>query len=179
MPATLSGKRYAQAVFEIAQEENQFENWHSGLKRIVEVIQNPELSAFLESSKVPFDLKRKIIEDDLQDIIPSALNLAFLLVAKGKIKIAPLIMTEYERLLDRYHGIEHAKITTAIALNDKDKEKIVRGLENLTRRKVVADLEVAPDIIGGAIIKIGDRLVDGSLKSQLEALKRSLVEIKK
>ncbi len=179
MPATLSGKRYAQAIFEIAQEEKQLENWRSGLKRLVEICQDTELSALLESSKLPFDLKKKLVEDSLSGIIPSVMNLAFLLIDKNRIKITPVIASEYEHLLDKYYGIEHANVTTAIALNDKDKEKIVQGLETLTGHRVVVDLEVTPEIIAGAIIKIGDRLIDGSLKSQLEALKNSLVEFRK
>jgi len=175
MPAALSGRRYAQAILEIAKEENKLEEWQSGLKKIAEMMQDPELLSFLESSKLPFDLKKKLTEDHLKGITPSALNLAYLLIAKGRFKIAPAIAAEYERLLDAHYGIEHATVTTAIPLDDRTKGKVVQSLETLTRHKVIADLEVAPLIIGGVIIKIGDKLIDGSLKNKLEALKRNLV----
>lgn len=176
MPAIFSGKRYAQAILEIAQEENQLEEWRFSLKKITEVMQDQELLTFLESSKLPFDLKRKLVEDRLKDAIPSALNLAYLLIAKGKTKITSLIAAEYEHLLDAHYGVEHARVTTAIPLDDKGEERVVHSLEALTGHKVIADFEVAPDIIGGVIIKIGDKLVDGSTKSKLDALKKSLVE---
>jgi F-type H+-transporting ATPase subunit delta len=179
MPATLTGRRYAQAILEIAQEENKFEEWRSGLKKIAEMMQDQELLTFLESSKLPFDLKKKLVQSRLQGVIPSVLNLAYLLIAKSRFKIVPAIVTEYEQLLDAYYGIEHAKVTTAIPLDENTKVKVVRSLEDLTGHKVITDLEIAPDILGGVIIKIGDKLVDGSLRNKLEALKKSLVSTTK
>lgn len=175
MRAVFSGKRYAQAILEIAQEENKLEEWRSSLKKITEMMQDPELMTFLESPKLPFVLKKKLVENRLEDVHLSVLNLAYLLIAKGRLKIAPAIATEYERLLDTHYGIEHATVTTAIPLDDKTKGRVVRSLETLTGYKVIADFEVAPDILGGVIIKIGDKLIDGSFKSKLEALKKSLV----
>ena len=175
MPAALSGRRYAQAILEIAKEENKLEEWRSGVKKIAEMMQDQELLTFLESSKLPFDLKKKLVEDRLKDIIPSVLNLAYLLIAKGRLKIAPAVAAEYERLLDAHYGIEHATVTTAIPIDEKTRIKMVHSLEDLTGHKVITDLEITPDILGGVIIKIGDKLVDGSFKSKLEALKKSLV----
>lgn len=176
MAVTVSGKRYAQAIFEIAQEEKQLKEWQLDLRRIAEVMQNPELVAFLESPKVSFDLKRKLLEEQLKVISPLALNLACLLVAKDKFKIANSIATEYDRLLDAYYGIEHAEVITAIPVDDKDRKKLLQDLEALTKKKIVAEIQVDPAIVGGAIIKIGDKLIDGSTKSKLAILKKTLIE---
>lgn len=175
MPTALSGRRYAQAILEIAKEENKLEEWRSGLKKIAEMVHDQELLTFLESSKLPFDLKKKLIEDHLKDVTPSVLNLAYLLITKGRLKIATAVADEYERLLDAHYGIEHATVTTAVPLDEKTRVKMVRSLEDLTGHRVIADLQIAPDILGGIIIKIGDKLVDGSFRNKLEALKKSLV----
>lgn len=176
MPAIASGKRYAQAIFEIAQEENQLEKWRFSLRRIAEVMQDPELVALLESPKLPLTLKTKLLKERLRGVSPLSLNLACLLVAKGKFKIASNIATEYERFLDAYYGIEHAEVTTAINLDDKERERLLQGLESLTGKKIVAELQIDPTTIGGVIIKIGDKLIDGSTKTRLATLRKTLVE---
>ena len=175
MPA-VSGKRYAQAIFEIAQEQNQLEEWRTSLRKMAEVMQDPELMILLESPKPPFSLKRKLLEEILKGVNPASLNLACLLVAKGRFKITNNIATEYERLLDAYYGIEHAEITTAIALDDKSKEELLQNLESFTGKKVTAELKIDPSIVGGVIIKIDDKLINGSTKSRLITLRRTLVE---
>lgn len=176
MPAIVSGKRYAQAIFEIAREEKQLEEWRFSLRKIAEVMQDPELVALLESPKLPLTLKRKLLKERLRGVSPLSLNLACLLVAKGKFKIAGTIAAEYERFLDAYHGIEHAEVTTAITLDDKGRERLLQGLESLTGKKIVVELQVDPTIVGGVVIKLGDKLIDGSTKTRLTALRKTLVE---
>ncbi len=176
MPITVSGKRYAQAIFEIAQEENQLEQWRLSLRKIAEVMQAPELVTLLESPKLPFNLKRGLLGERLKGVNPLSFNLACLLVAKGRFKIANSITTEYERLLDAYYGIEHAEVTTAIALDDKSKNELLQDLESFIGKKVTAELQVDLGIVGGVVIKIGDKLIDGSTKNKLTVLRKSLIE---
>ncbi len=176
MRATISAKRYAQAIFEIAQEEKQLEEWRFSLRKIAEVMQDSETVTLLENPKLPFSLKKKLLEERLTGVNPLSLNLACLLVMKGKFKIADSIATEYERLVDAYYGIEQVKVTTAIILDDKSKEELQRNLESLIGKKVKAELCFDPAIIGGITIKIGDKLIDGSIKSRLMTLKKNLIE---
>jgi F-type H+-transporting ATPase subunit delta len=176
MPITTSVKRYAQAVFEIALESNKLKEWQSELKKIAQLMQDTEFTALVENPKLPFELKAKLVHERLGKINPMALNLVYLLIAKGKLKIAGQLADEYERLLNDHRGIKSAEVTTAIALDDTEREKLSHYLEAILGKKVIINSQVDPDILGGFIARIDDSLIDGSIRNKLEILKKSLVE---
>ena len=176
MPVTTSVRRYAQAVFEIALESNKLKEWQSDLRKIAKLIQDAEFIALAENPKLPFELKMRLVQERLDETNPMALNLAYLLITKGKLKIAGQLADEYERLLNDYRGIKSADVTTAIALDDAEREILSHHLEAITRKKVIINSQVDPDILGGFIARIDDSLVDGSIRNKLEMLKKSLAE---
>jgi F-type H+-transporting ATPase subunit delta len=85
------------------------------------------------------------------------------------------IADEYQRLLDSYHGIEPAEVITAVPLGDEDRLRLGERIGTVVGKKVVIKPEVDSSIIGGFIARIGGKLLDGSTRSKLEALKRELV----
>ncbi len=169
-------KRYSQAVFEIALETKALDRWQSDLRKIARLGEDAAFTAFLESPKFRFDDKARLLSERLDDINPLALNLAYLLVTKGQIAMTGKIADEYQRLLDSYRGIEQAEITTAIPLNDEDKLKLAKHLSTMVGKKVVIKHEVDSSLIGGIITRIGGKLLDGSTRSKLAALKNELVK---
>ncbi len=174
MPITTSVKRYAQAVFEIALESNKLKEWQSNLGKIAQLTRNTEFATLVENPKVPPELKEKLAREILGKINPMALNLVYLLIAKGKLKDAGQLADEYERLLNDHQGIKTADVTTAIALDNTEREKLGRHLEELIGKKVRINAQVNPDILGGFIARIDDSLIDGSIRNKLEMLKKSL-----
>jgi len=78
--------------------------------------------------------------------------------------------------LDVHRGIEHAEVIAALPLNDENREAISRWLGQMVEHRVVIDARIDPSILGGFIARIGDRLIDGSIRQRLETLKRKLVE---
>lgn len=175
MPITTSVKRYAQAVFEIALESNKLKEWQSNLGKIAKLIQNAEFTALIENPKLPFELKAKLAQETLGKINPMALNLVYLLIAKGKLKNVGQLADEYEHLLNDHYGIKSAEVTTAIALDNTERERLSHHLEAIIGKKVSMTIQVNPDILGGFIARIDDNLIDGSVRSKLEMLKKSLV----
>ena len=89
-------------------------------------------------------------------------------------KFAGDISHHYDRLLDAYHGVEHAEVVTALPLDEGYKKRISRQLGEIMGRTIVIDAEVDPSVVGGFVAKIGDTLIDGSLRGKLEALRKSL-----
>lgn len=176
MPITSFAKRYAQAVFEIALESKKLEEWRSDLGKIAQLMVDAEFAVLIENPKLPTELKPKLIQEKLGKINPLALNLAYLLMAKDKLKYADYIANEYERLLDDHYGITHAEVTTAIPLGDTDKQRLSHQLNTIAGKKVSVKLRVEPDILGGFIARIGDSLIDGSVRNKLNELKKSLAE---
>jgi len=176
MPRISSGKRYAQAAFELALEKNELESWQISLKKIAGIAADVKLMALLENPKLPFDAKKSLLEERLGEVNPLALNLTCLLMSRGRLRIAGDISQQYNLLLDAHYGIEHAEVVTALPLGDEDKERISNKLGGMTGHKVIIDAQVDPAVIGGFSAKIGDMLIDGSIRSRLESLRRSLVE---
>jgi len=174
MSASVSSKRYAQAIFQIARDRNELDEWQTNLGKIADLMQNPEFAAVVENPKLPFELKAKITQEGLGKINPLALNLAYILILKNKFKNSGQIAEEYGQLLDEFRGIMRAEITTAIPLSDSDKKNLGKRLENIMDSKLHLEFGVDPDILGGIIARIKGSLIDGSIRSKLETMKRSL-----
>ena len=174
MARKVYARRYAQAVFEIALERKESDKWQSDLRKIASLGEDTVFIAVLESSKFHLDDKTKLLSERLGDINPVALNLACLLVTKGRFGMVGDIANEYQRLLDSYRGIEYAETITAIPLADADKQRLAERLSAITGKKVVLESEVDSSLIGGIVVRVGDKLIDGSIRSQLLALKGEL-----
>ena len=175
MPKKANARRYAQAVFEIALEKKELERWQSDLQKIVSVVSDDTFLAAMESPKIKFSDKTRLISDRITDVNPLALNLVYMLIARNVISMVGDIADEYQRILDRYHGIEPAEVITAVPLDDKDVQKLTENLSTLVGKKIVLKPEVDTDILGGIIARVGGKLLDGSTRSKLAALRRELV----
>ena len=175
MARRVYARRYSQAVFEIALERKELDRWQSDLRKIASLSEDATFIAFLESPKFHFDDKARLLSERLGDINPLALNLVYLLVARGRLSIVGDIADGYQRLLDSYRGIEQAEITTAVPLDEEDKLRLEEHLGAIVGKKVVVKPEVDSSLIGGIIARIGGKLLDGSTRNKLDALKEDLV----
>jgi F-type H+-transporting ATPase subunit delta len=176
MPRVSSGKRYAQAVFELALEKGEPESWQVGLSKVTDIVTDIKIIGLLENPKLPFDAKKNLLKERLGKVDPLILNLACLLMSRGKLKIIGDISQHYGWLLDAHYGIEHAELITAVSLDDEAKESLSMQFVKIVGHRVVIDARVDPSIVGGFKAKIGDTLIDGSIHNMLESLKKSLVE---
>jgi F-type H+-transporting ATPase subunit delta len=123
---------------------------------------------------VPPDDKQKLVEDALAGADPLVLSLAHLLLRRGRTALGPQIAEAYQEMLDEAKGIAHALVASAVPLSQEDIAAVVRRLSEITGREVVVETLVDESILGGLVVRIGDRLIDGSTQSKLEALKRQL-----
>lgn len=171
-----SAKRYAQAVFQIAIENNEVDKWRSELDSIAIALNDPQLKAILEDPKVRFDKKSQLVNKCLPDLSKLASNFSYLLIEKQRLHLVDQIVADFNRMADNYQGIGHARVTTAVDLDSSDKDRLARHLNSLTGKQVTVETDVDESIIGGFIARIGDRLLDGSTRARLEALKKKLVE---
>jgi F-type H+-transporting ATPase subunit delta len=174
MPKKFNARRYAQAVFEIALEKKELEKWRSDLDKIVAAIGDEEFLAVLESPKIKFEEKSSLLER-LGGIDPLVLNLIRLLIVRGRVNMLPEIAAEYGRMVDDYHGIQTAAVVTAVPIDKKDQQKLAQTIGAMVDKKVVLQPAVAPEIIGGIVARVGGKLLDGSTRSKLMALKKDLI----
>jgi F-type H+-transporting ATPase subunit delta len=173
MSKKANARRYAQAVFEIALESRTLDRWQADLEKLAAAVGVADFLAAMESPKIKFEEKVKIIER-IGDISPPALNLARLLITKNALHIMGEITAAYGRLINNYRGIQKAKITTAVPVDEKDKNKLAEDLGALAGSKIIVEPEVDPGILGGVIARIDGKLLDGSTRTRLEALKRRM-----
>ena len=167
-------KRYSQAVFQIAVESGELDRWQSDLGKIASLGEDAAFVTLLESPKLHFNDKARLLSERLGDINPLALNLVYLLVARSRLSMAGEIADEYQRLLNSYHGIEEAEVVTATPIDDEDKQNLEERLSAIVGKKIVIKHGVDPGLIGGFIARVGGKLLDGSTRSRLEALKKEL-----
>jgi len=169
-----AAKRYARAAFEVALDRGALDRWSDDLRLIATVMSDAQALAVLANTKVPLAERYRLLEVTLPGIEPQALNLARLLVAKGRAGLAPQIAEAYLGLVDEHRGIAHATVVTAVPLSDAERQAVEKTLGEMFGKQVIAHLEVEPGIVGGLVARIGDKLIDGSTHGKLLALRRSL-----
>jgi F-type H+-transporting ATPase subunit delta len=174
MRTEAAAKRYAQAAFAVALEYDEVERWAEDLDALATLMGEPRAAAFLESDKVSDAEKRALLEATLADVNPRAMNLAQLLVDKRRGGLTDQIRQEFHELLDEHRGIARATVTTAVPMSDEETRTVAARLSAITGKRVIVQQRVDPDILGGLVAKIGDTLIDGSVRSRLAALKRQL-----
>jgi F-type H+-transporting ATPase subunit delta len=174
MRIEVAAKRYAQAAFDIARERNELDRWVEEIRAIVHLAAQPGVVEVLASSRVPFEAKERLLRSGLASVSPLAMNLARLLVQKGRIALAKQVMDEYQRLLDEYRGMAQAVVLTAVPLSDDEERAVAQRLKELTGKEVVLEGRVDPEILGGLVARVGDRLIDGSTRTRLLELRRQL-----
>ena len=177
MPRAASARRYAQAVFELALENRELEKWFDDLTLLSDSVSNQEFLDFLSQPRVTSEEKIRVVRDALGDSVgPLALNLMSLLATKNIAHILPGITDQYQELLDAQQGIERAETVTAIPLDDDEQRRVTEMLSAMSGREVRLTTRVDAEILGGMIIRIGDRVMDGSTRSRLQAMRRELAE---
>jgi F-type H+-transporting ATPase subunit delta len=175
MARPASVKRYAQAIFEIALERKELEKWRADLGILAQILADPQLVALLENPKLSPQEKRNLLDELLTGVNPLVKNLAYLLVSRNHLRMMADLAAEYERLVDAYHGIEHAEVITAIPLDPEEKKELEQRLSGLRGKKIVLTNKLDPDLLGGLVVRVGDKLIDGSVRTRLQKLKESLV----
>ena len=175
MASEVVAKRYARAAFEIAVEERQTAAWSQALGRIADFLGDREAARVLENTRASQEVKHRLIAAGLGDLPRTSLNLAHILVNKGRTALAPEIAQQFARMIEQHEGVARARAVTAVELSDTDLRALSQRLRDATGRQIVLETAVDPSILGGVVVQIGDRLIDGSTKAKLEALRDSLV----
>jgi F-type H+-transporting ATPase subunit delta len=168
----LSGQRYAQAIFELALENQQLEQWDQDLRLAADVLGDDEFALFLGHADVPQERKIAAIEAVLSEAHPLVQNLVSLLVSRGGVDAMRDVQEGYSRLLDDHLGRQRVEITTAVPLEPEELERVTEFVRQLVGREVVISASVDENILGGLIVQIGDQLLDGSTASNLERMRQ-------
>ena len=177
MPIAPSPRRYSQAVFQIALERDELDVWSDDLRVLAASLENPDLVELLDAPHVPTADKVRAVSEAIGDAAgPLAVNLLSLLASRGLAHLVPAIVDEYGRLLDEHRGIDRAEVVSAVALSADRRDTIAHILEGLVNKRVRLVSAVDPGVLGGFVAKVGDRVIDGSLRTKLREMRREIVE---
>lgn len=176
MASAGSGRRYAQAVFEIARDQDSYEEWLRDLQTLADVFGIQEVQTFLEEPRVSSEDKEKLLDEHLPSLSPLAKNLSHVLMAKKRIALAPGIFEAYQEMVDEERGVVSATVTSALALDAESQKKIEETLQERVGRELRLSSDVDPDLVGGLVIRVGDRVIDGSTRTRLRNLRSWLRE---
>jgi F-type H+-transporting ATPase subunit delta len=174
MAKGVSGKRHAQAVFQIALEDKQLDKWLTDVEMIAAVLGDAEIAAAMANPKVSPEKKKDVLDRGLKGISPMAMNLAQFLVAKNRLHLVQGLAAEYRRLMNAYLGLELAEVTTAVAVSSQEGERVGTGLAAMSGKRVTVELSVDPGILGGFVARLGDKLIDASARTRLQELRKSM-----
>ncbi len=170
-------RRYAEAVFELGVEPDTLDSWLNDVRLIAEYFSNRQLAFILGEPNVRFDRKEAIVRDLLGDKVrPEGLGLALTLVESGIVPLAPRVRDEFERLYNDYRGQAMADVTSAMPLDDAMRASIAHQMQQVTGKRIILREKVDPSLLGGAIVRVGDTLIDGSVRRRLELLRRRIAE---
>jgi len=173
----VAAKRYAEAAYLIAREDGKQDAWLADLTSMATLFADPDAQALLQNSSVPPAGKAQLVEKGLAGVDPLVLNLARILLRRNKTALGPQIREAFQELVDASKGISHATVTSAVPLTADDVSAITQKLTGITGGPVVVATTVDEGILGGLVVRIGDRLIDGSTKSRLVALKQQLAGV--
>ena len=172
--ATAAGRRYARAIFELASEQGQVEEWSRRLSVVRDVLSDPQVVAVLTNPTIAIKRRMELISATPHEFDPEATNLARLLIESNRVRQIGDVVEEYEALADAAAGRVRATVTTAVELAPKDRDRVEDELSKRLGKEIRMTLVVDPRILGGLKLQYGDRLVDASVSTRLQQLRRRL-----
>ncbi len=169
--------KYAQAIFELAAEKQLLDQVEAELVMVESQINTySDLSTLIYHPRVLPQAKKDTISKIFgQETLDFVLKFLMLLVDKRRETILPAIIREYVKLANDARNIIEAQVTTAMPLGADQETALINKLGLVTGKKIVLKTQIDKAIIGGVIVKIGDKLIDGSVARQLETLKNTLL----
>ena len=170
--ATAAARRYARAIFELAHDEGNVEAWGRRLAQVREVLSDPEVARVLTNPTIATEERMALVSDVFDG--SQATNLAKLLIESDRIRDVEAIEAEFQRLANEAAGRVRATVTTAVELSSDDRDRVADELSRRLGKEVHLDVLVDPGILGGLKLQYGDRLVDASVATRLQQLRRRL-----
>jgi F-type H+-transporting ATPase subunit delta len=178
--AKLVSQTYANALFELAVEENTTRELLDEATALLSIIrENTEFGQFMNHPKIIKEDKITVVKNVFEGkLSKDIVGLIITVIEKDRYSDIEAILTEFIAKVKEYNDIGTAYITTAIALNDNEKNDVVTKLLATTKYKTIDCIyKVDESLIGGMVIKMGDRVVDSSIRTKLEKLERQLLAI--
>ncbi len=171
-----AARRYAEAAFEVGLRDGSIETWRSELDDAASVVADEQIGRALADPAVALE-RRQAMADEILGPIASrpVLNLIGLMIRRGRIDQLPRVAAEFRRLDNARQGITIATAISAAPLTPDELGAVTARLEQYTGGRIELETQVDPSLLGGIVVRVGDRLIDGSVRGRLERLRNQLV----
>jgi len=176
MRDTTIARNYAEALLSLARKAGDLPAWGRMIDDVSNAMERDDrLRRFLEAPQISADQKNAVLSKAYEDRAPR-LFLRFLqrLVMNRRQMLIPIIANEYRDLVDEVEGRIHAEVTVAKAIDDEQRASIARQLTQTLGRPVVPQVRINPNILGGIVVRVGDRVMDGSVRRRLGILRNRM-----
>ena len=170
-----SAKRYAQAVFETAQTASDHDAWTTHLSELTDALQHKDLLTIMNAPTVTENEKIEVIKLLVSKFPGNFETFCRLLIQKGSLSDVPDITKQYQKLVDTIKGVSRVSVTSAVKLNNNEKTKLTKQLSDQLEKEIELSESVDESLIGGVVIRIGDKVLDGSIKGRLNSMRASLL----
>jgi F-type H+-transporting ATPase subunit delta len=177
VPASASGRRYASAAFTVASQTGDYDAWLQTLTQVGRVLQMPSARTIFLSPAVPAAQKAAALDRVVPNVSPTLRNFLHILVDRDRLAEVPGIAEALSELINARRGIITAEVTTAVPLDAELERLVAQRLAAYLERdpeKVTIHPHVDPAIIGGVVARVGDQVIDDSVRGRLERLRRTL-----
>lgn len=175
-PVTVA-RSYAEALLQLALLDDDPERYAGAIHELAEwVLREPKFRRFLETPRVRVAEKKDALRRALAGSVPERfLRFLYVVLDKGRQRLIPQIATEFTDRVDEQLGRVRAEITLAAPPDDALRKRLKAAIEAAEGRAVLPHFRVDPDILGGLVLRVGDRVTDASLRRRLHGLRKSLL----
>lgn len=174
MASSAIARRYAAAYFAVARDDDAVDKRADDLARAAETLSNSEVVEALGNPRLDIGDRVKLALDLIDGVGEQARNLVRLLVERNRISALPGVLEQFRVLADRARGVVRAEVTTAIEANAALRKLVAEALRERFGADVQIEMRHDPSIIGGMVLRVGDRVIDNSLRTHLQQLQASL-----
>lgn len=174
--AKLVSNRYAYALFEAGLELNKLTEFKDNLQDITNTLERePKIEIILAHPKISKEEKKELLTNIFgKDVSQEMLNFLYIIVDKRREGYLMEISKEFTELFNEHENIIEVIATTAVPMDSKSQEKLKVVLGNKMKKNVYLKNIVEPDILGGVLLKIENKIIDGSIRSQLQSIERTI-----
>jgi F-type H+-transporting ATPase subunit delta len=174
MVSEIVARRYAEAYFQLARDAGRIEAWGGDLARAAEMLEQPAVAEAMRNPRVPIGDRVRLVLNLTDGLEEETRNLVRLLVERGRTGVLPAVLERYRALADEASGVTRVDVTAAVPLNQNLEREIRTALSQRLGGSIHTTVRQDPSIIGGLIIRIGDRVIDSSVRTRLQQLRAAL-----
>ncbi|GFN22971.1 ATP synthase F1 subunit delta [Thermanaeromonas sp. C210] len=168
-------RRYAQALFTLARERGVLAEVREELERVVSTVESePQVGRILYHQLIPAREKKKLLAALFPDLREETRNFLYTVLDKRRERLLPQMVRQLQQLVDLAEGILEAEVITRVPVPDDVFSRLEERLGRLTGRRVRLRNRLSEEVMGGMVLKVGDRVLDASVKKRLELLKDRL-----